>query len=177
MGKPGRPKGSKNKSKLLDAALSQFGVSPLQTHLGHLKYWKDIAAAELAKPPAERDEKLLRLALKEEAQAARDAAPFLHGRRATVAAPSEEKPVACVIRAPANLGSTEEWLKFYGPGGSGHARTQSMSMEMLEAIKKFEALDQRLIGTDKFKQQFDAVAAELLAAITARTAPKPPISH
>jgi hypothetical protein len=49
-----------------------------------------------------------------------------------------------------------------------------MSMEMLEAIKKFEALDQRLIGTEGFKQQFDAVAAELLAAITARPAPKAP---
>jgi hypothetical protein len=36
---------------------------------------------------------LLRTAMKEEAQAARDAAPFLHGKRAAVAAPSDDKPV------------------------------------------------------------------------------------
>jgi hypothetical protein len=162
---------------MLDAALATYGVSPLQTHLDHQKYWKSIADAERSKPPGEQDEKLLRQAMKEEAQAARDAAPYLHGRRATVAAPSDDKPIPCVIRAPAKLGSTEEWLKFYGPGGPGHAGTQSMSMEMLEAIKKFEALDQRFIGTEGFKQAFDAVAAELLAAITARPAPKKPGGH
>jgi hypothetical protein len=51
--KAGRPKGSKNKSTLAAAALAQHGVTPLETHLDHQRYWKNIADAERAKPPGE----------------------------------------------------------------------------------------------------------------------------
>jgi hypothetical protein len=88
--KGGRPKGSKNKSTLAAAALAQHGVTPLETHLDHQRYWKNIADAERAKPPGEQNEKRLNDAMGKEAQAARDSLPYLHGRRATEAAPTSE---------------------------------------------------------------------------------------
>jgi|SRR6516162_3393731 hypothetical protein len=169
----GRPKGSRNKAKIADATLREYGCSPLDSHMTHLKYWRGIREAEIGKPIAEQDQSLLQRAMKEEAEAAKNAAPYLHSKRANAPAPVDEKAKICVIRAPLEQFETgQEWLDKCKP-----QEGQKLSMEILAAIKKFDALDRRLVGTAGFKAQFDAIAAELHEAITTRPPPKPPLAH
>ena len=111
----GRPKGAKNKKKISDATLAEYGVSPLLTHLDHEAYWKGIADAERAKPVAERDHALLEKAMDREAQAARDAGPYVHAKRATAAAQANDKERLTVIRAPRLAESNEEWIAMSCP--------------------------------------------------------------
>jgi hypothetical protein len=112
----GRPPGAKNKPKVNDATLKEFGVSPLLTHLDHEQYWKSIADAERAKPVAERDHSLLEKAMDREAQAARDAGPYVHAKRATAAAQVNEKDHrTCVFVGPETCESSGEWLARSAP--------------------------------------------------------------
>jgi hypothetical protein len=135
----------------------------------HLRYWRGLREAELAKPPGEQDQSLLQRAMKEEAEAAKNAAPYLHSKRANAPAPVDEKAKVCVIRAPLEQFETgQEWLDKCKP-----RQTETLSMEILAAIKKFEALDRRLIGTAGFKAQFDAIARHAARRTAPSATPQP----
>ena len=112
----GRPQGSKNQRTVdLARAAAEAGITPIEVMLGTMQFW------ELGTPEAKR----------EAAAIAKDAAPYIHPRLASIAQTVTEIPAYIVLPEPCR--TNEEWEAHvragkYGP--SAQAAVGCLSSEI-----------------------------------------------